>query len=65
MICGECWIERGQPFGCGCEVVLVGVPCRQEAVLHGGRAVDQGAGAGLGPVDLAGSRGDVMQLELL
>ena len=65
MICGECWIERGQPFGCGCEGVLVGLPAGQEAVLHGGRAVDQGAGAGFGPVDLAGGRGDVMQLELL
>ena len=65
MICGECWIERGQPFGCGCEVVLVGVPAGQEAVLHGGRAVDQGGGVGIGAPDLAAGRGDVMQLELL
>jgi hypothetical protein len=65
VICGECWIGRGQPFGCGCEGLLVGLPSGKEAVLHGRRAVDQGAGAGSCPVDLAGGRGEVMQLELL
>ena len=47
------------------EGVLVGVPAGQEAVLHGGRALDQRGSLGGGSVDLAAGRGDVMQLELL
>lgn len=59
VICGECWIDRDEPFGCACESLLADQATREET-LRNGRSQDDGSrGAGDGAEDLAGSVGGV------
>lgn len=52
-ICGQCWIDRDEPFGCACEGLLVGQAAGPETLRHGGREDDRSRGAGDGAQDLA------------
>lgn len=54
-ICGQCWIDRDEPFGCACEGLLVGQAAEKVTVRDGGNQDDGSRGAGDGAADLAGS----------
>jgi len=57
-ICGQCWIDRDEPFGCACEGLLAGEVTGPETIRHGGRQDDGSRGAGNGAQDMAeGGRG--------
>lgn len=61
-ICGQCWIDRDEPFGCACEGLLVGQADGPET-LRDGRSQDDGSrGAGDGAADLARSGSGVIVL---
>lgn len=59
VICGECWIDRDEPFGCACESLLAGKATGPETIRDGGNQDDGSRGAGDGAADLAGSGGGV------
>lgn len=59
-ICGTCWIDRNEPFGCACESLLAGQVTGSETLRNGGRQDDGSRGAGDGASDLAGSASVVM-----
>ena len=53
VMCGECWLETGDP-ACRCgEVQVDGKAAGAPTVSHAGRADRQGRGAEVRPADLA------------
>ncbi|WP_312669708.1 RusA family crossover junction endodeoxyribonuclease [Stutzerimonas nitrititolerans] len=52
-ICGQCWIDRDEPFGCACESLLAGEVTGTEALRDGGQQDDGSRGARDGAKDLA------------
>jgi|GEM_PF-292933 len=61
-ICGQCWIDRDEPFGCACESLLAGQVTGSETFRHGGQQDDGGRGAGDGAQDLAAGGSGVIVL---
>ncbi|WP_312905408.1 RusA family crossover junction endodeoxyribonuclease [Stutzerimonas nitrititolerans] len=52
-ICGQCWIDRDEPFGCACEGLLVGQAAGPETLRNGRNQDEGGRGAGDSAADMA------------
>lgn len=61
-ICGECWIDRDEPFGCACEGLLVGQAAGKETLCNGRNQDEGGRGAGDSAADMARSGSGVIVL---